>query len=326
MSRIQKYKESLYRFIKEKSCLFEFETNDELNTYVYNKIKNSDLIFPILLLTIMNNQNKKNRMTMQGYYMASCVEFLTIIFYLVEFKNDVIRDVGEMNYTKMWNNVNLYANKSLQQNLESIKNTYQQMPKEFVDILLNALNTLNGTLQILYSYENSNINVSNRQCDNNIVKWYLKNNDGDLLNKFKTFKQVTTESLNIYIEKKYTSICDFSIIIGWLMGGGNVKDVPKLKKISKSFSIMYKLAKDFENLDNDIKNSTDYTTNYVLNYGLQNGYEMFLNSKQSFIEDSMVDDMYTNTIKEIVDIIEANVDLIIDQTSPDLKSNYSSNA
>ena len=38
----------------------------------------------------------------------------------------------------------------------------------------------------------------------------------------------------------------------------------------------------------------------------------------------MLEDVYTNTIKEIVDTIEANVDMIIDQTSPDLKSSYSS--
>lgn len=87
---------------------------------------------------------------------------------------------------------------------------------------------------------------------------------------------------------------------------------------------MYKISKDFENLSADIKNSTTYSTNYVLNYGLQDGYEVFLNNKQKFIEESMVDDLYTNTIKEIIDTIEANVDMIIDQTSPDLKSTYSS--
>ena len=57
MSRIQKYKESLYRFIKDKSCLMK--TNDEISNFIYEKVKKDDLLFSILLLTIMNNQNKK---------------------------------------------------------------------------------------------------------------------------------------------------------------------------------------------------------------------------------------------------------------------------
>lgn len=61
MSRIQKYNESLQRFIKDKSCLFEDQSNKnlELSNYIYNQIQNNDLIFSILLLTVLNNQNKK---------------------------------------------------------------------------------------------------------------------------------------------------------------------------------------------------------------------------------------------------------------------------
>jgi len=56
----------------------------------------------------------------------------------------------------------------------------------------------------------------------------------------------------------------------------------------------------------------------------RNGYELFLNNKQKFIEESMVQDTYTNTIKEIIDTIENNVDMIFGSTSPDLKSTHSS--
>ena len=34
MSRVQKYKESLYRFIKDKSCLFDNSLDEELSTYI----------------------------------------------------------------------------------------------------------------------------------------------------------------------------------------------------------------------------------------------------------------------------------------------------
>ena len=79
----------------------------------------------------------------------------------------------------------------------------------------------------------------------------------------------------------------------------------------------------FENLDHDISSAKDYSDNYIINYGLNEAYELFLDSKQKFIEESMLHDLYTNTIKEVIDLIELSVDTVIDNTSPDLKSNYS---
>jgi hypothetical protein len=46
-----------------------------------------------------------------------------------------------------------------------------------------------------------------------------------------------------------------------------------------------------------------------------------MNNKERFIQDSMNLDIFTCTIKEIIDGIENKVDEIIDQTSPDIKSN-----
>ena len=325
MSRVQKYKESLQRFIKDKSCLLEdTDTNNaQINTHIHSKIKENDLIFPILLLTIMNNQNKKKHMSMQGYYIASCIEFLNISLDSIVAKDEIIAKFDNSNYNKMCSNLFIFSNKSLQQNLESIKNTYQTQNLNFVNVILNSFSLYNNTLKMINSLNDFKITVTNKSCHTNIINWYLKT-DTESINKFKTLKQVSRESIQEYIEKKYVSLCELSIILGWIIGGGDIKEINKLKKSAKYFAIMYKISKDFENLSADIKNSTTYSTNYVLNYGLQDGYEVFLNNKQKFIEESMVDDLYTNTIKEIIDTIEANVDMIIDQTSPDLKSTYSS--
>jgi len=325
MSRIQKYKESLHKFIKDKSCLMDDtdEPNIQLNNFIYSKIKDNDMIFPILLLTVMNNQNKKNHISMQGYYIASSVEFLNVSLQMIEGKQDIIAKLGNDSYNKLFGMLLINANKSLQQNIESIKNTYQSQPQNLVNIIINSLSVFNITLKIINSFNDFKFNVTTKNCNNNIINWYLKTNN-ELIDKFKTFKQVTKESLQEYVEKKYISVCELAIILGWVIGGGDIKEVNKIKKSAKYFAIMYKLSRDFENLSNDIKNSEKYTTNYVLNFGLQDGYEAFLNNKEKFIEESMVEDVYTNTIKEIIDTIEANVDMIIDQTSPDLKSSYSS--
>jgi len=117
-----------------------------------------------------------------------------------------------------------------------------------------------------------------------------------------------------------------SLLIGWIAGCGDAKKTNKIKEAAKAFSIIYKLSLDFKNMDNDIKCSHNdkYTKNYVLNFGLENSYELFLNNKKLFIEITMLLDIYTNTLSEIIDNIEENIDFIIDQTSPDIKSQCSS--
>lgn len=326
MSRIQKYKESLYKFIKDKSCLMKdnYINNSQINDYIYNQSKNNDLIFSILLLTVMNSQNKKNHITMQGYYVASSIEMLNMLLYFIEHKTNIINKIPPPdNYTKTYNDIVICANKSLHQNLESIKNTHYDKPSNFVAMILTSLTVFNDSLKTINDFNNFKFVLTDKSCNNNIIKWYLKENN-DLIKKFKNFKQIDKKSFDEYIEMKYLVLCEIAIILGWIMGGGDIKDINKLKKLAKYFSIMYKISKDFENLNNDINVTTNYTPNYILNYGIQDSYEIFIENKQKFIEESMLQDIYTNTIKEIIDTIEINVDMVIDQTSPDLKSNYSS--
>lgn len=325
MSRIQKYKESLHKFIKDKSCLMDNSNQNytQLNNLIYNRIKNNDLMYPILLLTMMNNQNKKNHISMQGYFVASSIEFLCILIEVIENKNDIVSKLGNDSYNKITNMLIINSNKSLQQNMESVKNPYQNNPQQLVNIMINSMSVLNSTLKLINTFDDFKFITTDHNCDNDIINWYLKT-DKELIDKFKSFKQVSKESMNEYIEKKHVSMCELAIVLGWIIGGGNIKILNKFKKSAKYFAIMYKISRDFENLTNDIKSSNGYTSNYVLNYGLQDSYEIFLSNKEKFIEESMIEDVYTNTIKEIIDTIEDTVDVIIEQTSPDLKSNYSS--
>lgn len=315
MSRIQKYKESLYRFIKDKSCFMK-NNNDEINMFIYDKIKDDDLIFSILLLTVMNNQNKKNHITMQGYYIATTIEILNVMMYYIENKNECKKYDN-----KFFTSLLIYADKSLQQNLESIKNSYNTQYQNYINMIGNCLNLYYNSLLEINSFHDFKFVLTNKECNQDIIKWYLKK-DNALIDKFKTFKQIDKDSFISYIKQKYCSVCELSITLGWIVGGGEVKSVKKLKKLSDYFAIMYKIAKDFEHLTKDINKNSDFTSNYVLNYGLQDAYETFMENKQNFIEESMIEDIYTNTIKEIIDEIEASVDTIIDQTSPDLKSSY----
>ena len=78
---------------------------------------------------------------------------------------------------------------------------------------------------------------------------------------------------------------------------------------------MIKITYDFCNLEEDIAIGSTFTYNSVITLGLQESFEIFQNSKGKFVEGCMMLDIYTNTIKEVIDALENKIDLHIDNTT-----------
>ena len=315
MSRLVRYKESINKFIKERSCIFsEIEAEDNMMKFLNDQIQKSDFLLPILFLTIMNSQNKKNHITMQGYFAASCIEF---VFYLHQI---VVVAIANQPDSKMINFLILASQRSLNQSMESVKNF---LPTDSLStILINSQNEFLNCVSFKKLLSPITLELSGQKPPSDLLKWYIKN-DQELKEKILMINKVDPESFQNFLNNKYGSICELAFCLGWLIGGGDQKEINKIKKISKYFTILYKLSIDFVNLEKDLRNNNgDTSTNYVINYGLQESYELFMYNKQKFIEESMMIDIYTATIKEIINYIENGVDAIIDETSPDLKSQY----
>ncbi len=324
MSRLARYKDSLNKFIKDRSCLLESENipNATYEPILYNRIKNHDFMIPILFLTVMNSQNKKNHITLQGYYGASAIEFLYVLLNVMDHKEEIIGDYNSATYNTIINYLTLCAYKSICQNLDSIKSFIKN--DSVANICMQVLGIYNSTISYSNLLNDHQFEISNEKPNNDLIKWYLKD-EPELKKKFATLKKIKFESYQKYLNKKIGSVCELAMTVGWLMGCGpaNAKELQKVKKASKYFAMIYKLSLDFSNIGEDIKNSNNISTNFVVNYGLQESYELFMYNKQKFIEESMVLDIYTATIKEIINWIENKVDEVIDETSPDLKSNMS---
>lgn len=323
MSRLLKYKESLLKFIKDRSKLLELNSmpNPELEPIIYNLIKNDDMFLPIICLTIMNNQNKKNHITVQGYYAASIVEVLTILKNLIETEKSFKIKYGDKMYNDMINYLILASNKTFHSNAETIKLFIKQ--ENMYQILMATMNVFQSTMSYDTLLAPVVLETTNNKPAKDLLKWYLKD-DPVLIEKHNSLKQVSQESFNNYINKKIGAVSEYAFVTGWLIGCGAEADIPKIKKISRYFAMIYKLSRDFANIENDLKNLTsNFSTNFVINYGLQESYEMFIYNQQKFIEETMVNDIFTSTVKEIVEHIEKIVDDIIDTTSPDLKSSCS---
>ena len=319
MSRLIRYRESLTRFIKDKNSLI---TDKDIN----NHIDKSDLVFPIIALTTMNNQNKKYHLSMQGYYVASAIEFLNTLITILNIESNIGNNIENKNGTLL-NNYHILINSammSFKYNLDSIKNVHAG--EKFTNIILHSMEYFNEyvkTIMILNTYKPDIIDI---KPHHDVINWYIKDNI-TLIESYKKSQFISKESIDQYIEYRYTKLCELTIILGWIMGGGDITKVKKLKKTAKYFSIIYKISLDFDTLEKDIININNVNKNkwnMILNYGLQKTYEEFLKYKEKFIEESMTQDIYTATFKEILDNIDTKIDVIIDQTSPDLKSTYSS--
>lgn len=321
MSRILKYRESLEKFIKNKSCIinniFMMDKKD-INAIIFDILNKNDNIYSILMMTIMNNQNKKKKITSQGYFMASAIEFLNVIIYMID---DITykTKMGIDNYYKTINILIQLAHKSICQNMDSIKMCVNnEMTNNIYMIVLNLFNEIISFDKIL---NDNNIITTNKKLNNDVLVWYIKTNNISDKN-YKKFLEIEENNLMDIFYKKYGLLCQFAICIGWTTSG-DISNIEKVKYMSNHFVTMYKIYKDFINIEQDLKTENNYTLNYVINYGLQYSYEKFMKNKQKFIEIAMYLDTYTSTIKELISSIDSQMDKVLEKTSPDLKSNFS---
>ena len=305
MSRVTRYQDSVKRFINNRSCFVDVKGSD-LEDIIKEHTGENKYLLSILFLTIMNKQTKKNKLSFQGYYSASCLEFIRIYTELILNKDKYCEKYGLDKYSRSVNLLIILSTKSWNQNMEVAKKCLNN--EQLVKLYSQFTNLFNDKLGI------DKILGNNKLIENKKIKSDLHRHNI----KFSKTKQYNKESFDLYIENTYGSLCELVVILGWLIGcDNNTKNFNRLIKAGKAFGYMYKLSQDFGLIDDN------NDKNYVINCGIQESYECFLHNKQKFIEETMNLDIFSNTIKEIINNLEYNVNKVIDKTKPDLKSNYS---
>ena len=175
MSRISRYQESIKKFITNRISLSDF--NNDNSKMIKKHLSSSDYIFPIILLTILNNQNKKNGISYQGYYAALSVEFIKIILDTEDNQN-------------ISNDLVLLSIKLLFQNIDTIKRYIS------ADKILASYSSIT---ELIIKYTNSNgINAN--------IKILLLVNFFELLKGFSIKHQVShakrTDNIQSAINRK----------------------------------------------------------------------------------------------------------------------------
>lgn len=293
MSRLYKYKESSIKFFNDKCNISDKE---------FIQSHKIDQLLSVVLLTILNNQQKKNSFTVQGYYAASFLQCLQYLYLTddLTIKTNII--------------VNSY--KLLWQNLDILKNINN--PKLANTIINNVMNYWNSNADSFINNPYPGAEFSNRAISQELKNWYLK--DELLIAKLDSLKKINIATFNKHTTYKTGKLINMAVSIGFLLGGGERGGLMGLKKLITYFTNFYQLYLDFINISIDLENATTYSMNYIINFGIQSGYDYFMNNKQLFIEECMKKDMLTATIKEIITYMSNTVDNIIDLTSPDLRS------
>lgn len=319
MSRISRYQDSIKKFIVNRNC-YSWLDESPLKNFFCKNSKPSNYFFPILFLTILNSQNKKNRASYQGYYAAVSIEFIRMI---IELTNNTNKTNME-SYYKLIINLVLMTIKTLSQNIDVIK---RHIPLDkILESYMGIINELVVTVGSKGIMADVKI-VPSGKIKNDIYKYYFKENDKNL-DKLSKIKVLDKKSLDKIINGRACLLSELTVSIAWILGCGNKDKMSEIKKVGRYFGFMYQLASDFQRVESDLDNipdnGTDNTTlNYIINCGFQVAHESFMHYKEKFIEGLIKLDIYTGTVKELINLLEQQVDEIIDETTPDLSSNYS---
>jgi len=308
MSRITRYQDSFKKYITEKNILNDL-FQDKTIKYYFDKYYNEDnLNLPILLLTILNSQNKKNKISFHGYPFACGIYLLYVAVNILNNEELTIEGYRVINI------LIVTITKFIYENVQKIN---KKISSDKVNqICLEIFKSIEETLGI-NGILTKCIITNHTKCDTSIKNYFKKHDNNIYIELFKK-KFIKKESLDNIINQRLGSICYLGIKIAWILGNGIIKEkeLKRIKKLSKNFAFIFQISNDFKNLTN----RDTLQNNYVINCGFSSAYQEFLKNKQEFIEESMVLNILSITVKEILDNIESNMDSIIDDTTQEIKS------
>ncbi len=304
MSRISRYQESIEKFIKNKNINNYF--GEEFTKEIEEKLNKSDHLCGIISSTIFNHNTKKSNIKGHGYFLGILIDICLII---LNSKNNSY-------------NMNTYH----------IIGLYKLLNDNICILKSDDLNKVNLISNKTYDYFNSHIYTILKTEKLNTKKMIksdllnLKTITPDMYKKISNMNKYDDKDLNTYIKNRYGNIGKLVIILSWILGGGVIdkKNINILENIGEKFGLIYKICIDFENIINDIKNAETISDNIIINIGVQNSFELFMELKSSFYEDSLKLGIYTHTMKEVIDELEIKMDKCIENCKVDMKSTYSS--
>ena len=299
MARASKYQDSITRFIMTRSPLSESKKkNNKLNNF----IKNDDHVASVVFLTVLNNKGKNINASINGYHMSAGITFINFLINVFLKQNEkLIPGLVKFIHVCLSRNIcsiEPFIKKNHVFKLKSIEYLEKKLGKILKKVNITGTDNIRSSDIIKCNFDG----IGKCQIRDNVIR----------------FKKVDRKDLDKMVEDKYGSMCQIALVLAWLFSDNN--DIKKIEKIGIKLGYMIKIADDFRNIADDLLSENEISYNYLINFGVQESFEIFINNKCGFIQGCYENNIYTNTIKEIIELLEYNLDGIIDKSSPDIRS------
>lgn len=317
MSRISRYQTCVDKYLKNKS-VFMKDNVDNLDIISEN-IELCDHSLAIILLTTMNNVRGSKQKNIHGYSMSTGIDILTMITRLTDNKSHYEDVHGKDRLKNTINELTSGIYKSLFENLETVKHSTKS--DDGFKISQLCLEQLSEKIYNITKYYNY---LSNKKMLKSDVTNLKFKNKEIIKNKYSKLYKIEKDEIIKYVDEKYGSLCKLTLILGWILGGGDEKTIETLEKLGQNLGYIMKVYYDFTNIEEDIENASKTTYNLIANIGVKDSYILYVENKTSFIEGCCLLGIYSNTTKEILDILEEKIDKCLEESNIDLRSTYSS--
>ena len=322
MSRISRYQESIESFIKKKNIDTYLSNTD--NKILENHLFKFDHLCGIIVSTIFNHNAKKTNYKGHGYFLAICIDILLIIVKLKA--NHQYREKYGVKFDSIIFDLTIAAYRLLTDNISTIKNPIKY--EEINKIIVFSLQFYN---QHIFSIVSPTESVATKKMiKSDLLNLKYINPQTNLYKKLIDMNRYERDDIIKYVGDTYCNIGKIIMILGWGLGGGSFSDkniYNSLNSIGYKLGMIYAISNDFDSIEKDILYSdpkTKSSKNLIINLGIQESFVLYMETKSSFIEECMKLNLFTHTLKEVVDLFEEKVDKCLEQSSVDMKSTYSS--
>jgi len=290
MSRIERYQDGINTFVTNRMNI-----DDHYKKYILD----SDHLLGIIISSIINFNVKKTNIKIHGYYIAAAIDL--ILLNINKNDIDILNEIYSLFHT----------------NLDIIK--FSQINENSIKIFKFSVTYFSNQIKLIFT----KLKLQEQKRTNKTDVGNLNFKKQELKNKIKSINLIKQEDYESYINNKYKTLGELIFVMGWVMGGGEVKVefMKELQIIGGKLGVIYKITSDFETIESDIDDNVN--TNILLNYGIQESFTMFLDLKTEFLELLFKHNLYTHTIKEVLDLLENKIDYTLKKSNIDMKSTYS---
>jgi len=169
-------------------------------------------------------------------------------------------------------------NKNIHDN-EMIKDDFKKKIDLLDLFMLNYQDVLNGQFRDIYPIK------------------IIQKNEINFIGKIKR------DYLIKIISDKTSPFFDLSFILGYVLSGGEFKNISKLRKLSKMFGLLFQISDDFEDRNEDLERNNDFILNYCIIMGEEKAYDDFTDLVKNFRDGLRELDLYSDFFKYILEYL-----------------------